>query len=277
MLNYLKIAACVSLLSLSGAVGAEVAIFTAGENAERLGYPFSEAVRVGDMLYLSGQIGTVPGENGLIAGGIEAETRQTLANIRNALRRQGLSTRHVVKCTVFMADMAEWPKLNKIYAEVFRPNFPARSALAASGLALDARVEIECIAAFPGRNQARSEEEAKVRDVIRLYAEGTFEGSREKLTQSFHNKAVMNGHLAGDLVLATPEPFIANMQSAPLSDVKDSDYQWEITSISVSGKVAAVVLEESGFPGGLRFTNYFHLIDDGTGWKIISKAFSSHP
>ena len=108
-------------------------------------YPFSPAVRVGDMLYLSGQIGT-DASNRLVPGGIEAETRQTLNNIRDVLERVGSSMDRVVKCTVMMADMAEWPAMNAIYATYFPRDKPARSALGANGLALGARVEIECIA-----------------------------------------------------------------------------------------------------------------------------------
>jgi 2-iminobutanoate/2-iminopropanoate deaminase len=108
--------------------------------------PFSEAVRVGDMLYLSGQIGLRPGTREVVPGGIEAETRQAMENIRAVLERHGSSLDRVVKCTVFMADMAEWPAMNAIYLTFFGDRRPARSALGASGLALGARVEIECLA-----------------------------------------------------------------------------------------------------------------------------------
>lgn len=109
-------------------------------------YPFSPAVRVGDLLFLSGQIGT-DSANRLVPGGIEAETRQTMDNIRDVLERTGLSLDRVVKCTVMLADMREWPAMNAIYATYFPRHKPARSALGANGLALGARVEIECIAA----------------------------------------------------------------------------------------------------------------------------------
>ena len=110
-------------------------------------YPFSPAVRVGDLLFLSGQIGTLPGTNRLTAGGIEAETRQTMENIRDVLEKSGSSLDRVVKCTVFMADMREWEAMNGVYATFFPNGKPARSALGATALALGARVEIECIAA----------------------------------------------------------------------------------------------------------------------------------
>ncbi|MFN3238480.1 MAG: RidA family protein [Pseudomonadales bacterium] len=114
---------------------------------KKLGLPFSEAVRVGDLLFLSGQLGN-SGGLGLVEGGVEAETRQTMENIKSTLERHGLGMDRVVKCTVFLADMAEWPAVNDVYKSYFGENPPARSALGANGLALGARVEIECIAAY---------------------------------------------------------------------------------------------------------------------------------
>jgi 2-iminobutanoate/2-iminopropanoate deaminase len=110
--------------------------------------PFSPAVRVGSLIYLSGQIGTDASANGaVVPGGIEAETRQTLENIRTVLTAVGSSMDKVVKCTIMMADMKEWDRMNAVYREFFKPDrLPARSALGANGLALNARVEIECIA-----------------------------------------------------------------------------------------------------------------------------------
>jgi 2-iminobutanoate/2-iminopropanoate deaminase len=107
--------------------------------------PFSSAVRAGDTLYLSGNIGNVPGTLDLADGGIAGETRQTMDNISAVLQEFGSSMDEVVKCTVFLADMAEWGAMNEVYRTYFK-NPPARSALGASGLALNARVEIECIA-----------------------------------------------------------------------------------------------------------------------------------
>ncbi|MCY3699758.1 MAG: RidA family protein [Gemmatimonadetes bacterium] len=113
--------------------------------------PFSEAVRVGNVLYLSGKLGTVPGE-GLVEGGIIPETQQTMRNIADALERYGSSLDEVVKCTVFLADIADFRDMSRTYMEFFPNHRPARSALAVGGLVLDARVEIECIATigFPG-------------------------------------------------------------------------------------------------------------------------------
>lgn len=118
--------------------------YLATPEQQALGLPFSEAVRVGHMLYLSGQIGTLPGSMTLVEGGIQAETRQTMDNIRDVLERYGSSLDRVVKCTAMVADMSEWPALNEVYVEYFPGPKPARSALGANGLALGARVEIEC-------------------------------------------------------------------------------------------------------------------------------------
>jgi reactive intermediate/imine deaminase len=98
------------------------------------------------MLYLSGQLGT-DGAFGLVPGGIKAETKQTMDNIRRVLERHGSSFDHVVKCTVMLADMSEWGAMNEVYVTYFaKDRLPARSALGVNGLALGARVEIECLA-----------------------------------------------------------------------------------------------------------------------------------
>jgi len=120
-------------------------------NVERLtsdamkGLPFSEAVRVGDMLYLSGKLGT-DSSGKVVPGGIAAETRQTMENIKAALERCGSSLDHVVKATVMLADMNEWAEMNKVYVTYFSDQLPARSAMGVNGLARGARVEIEVIA-----------------------------------------------------------------------------------------------------------------------------------
>lgn len=106
--------------------------------------PFSPAVRVGNLVFASGQIGT-DSTGTLVKGGIEAETAQTLRNLAKALTAAGSSMDRVVKCTVFMADMKEWPAMNTVYTAFFPRNKPARSAFGSTGLARDARVEIECI------------------------------------------------------------------------------------------------------------------------------------
>jgi 2-iminobutanoate/2-iminopropanoate deaminase len=106
--------------------------------------PFSEAVRAGDWLILSGKLGT-DSSGKLATGGIKAETKQTLDNIRGALERYGSSMDDVVKCTVMLADMKEWGDMNEVYTTYFKKDrMPTRSAFGVSGLALNARVEIEC-------------------------------------------------------------------------------------------------------------------------------------
>lgn len=119
------------------------------ESLER-GLPFSEAVRAGDLLFLAGQIGDDPATRAVVPGGIVPEAQQTLRHIKSVLERNGASMADVVKCTVFLADIKEWPAFNEVYRQFFKAPFPARSAFAASGLALDARVEVECIAYVPG-------------------------------------------------------------------------------------------------------------------------------
>lgn len=115
-----------------------------------LGFPFAEAVQVGDMLFLSGQIGNAPGTRSVVPGGIEAEAKQVMDNVGAVLRKRGLGYDSLVKCTVMIADMKDWPAFNTVYATYFKPGrFPARSAFGANGLALGAKVELECWAYNP--------------------------------------------------------------------------------------------------------------------------------
>lgn len=109
--------------------------------------PFSEAVRVGNLLFLSGVLGT-DSTNTLVPGGIKAETKQALENIKAALQRNGLGMDRAVKCTAFLADIAEWPAMNEVYATYFPTSKPARSALGGVQLVMQARLELECIAAI---------------------------------------------------------------------------------------------------------------------------------
>src|SRR2546425_408333 len=111
-----------------------------------VGLPFSAAVRVGNMLYLSGQIGVVPGTRQLADTGITGQTRQTLENIKATLAYAGSSLERVVKCTVFLLDIKDFAAMNAVYVTYFPKDPPARSTVAGSGLALGARVEIECMA-----------------------------------------------------------------------------------------------------------------------------------
>ena len=119
--------------------------FPMAESLDSLKLPFSEAVRVGTMLYLSGAMG-IDATGALVSGGIEAETHQALANVRSVLERHGSSMDRVIKCTAMLADMGEWAAMNRVYIEHFSMNLPARSAFGVSGLALGGRVEIECVA-----------------------------------------------------------------------------------------------------------------------------------
>ena len=111
---------------------------------ELANYPFSEAVRVGNWLILSGQIGVNPETGTLPPGGIKAETKQTMENIKRTLEKYGSSLDQVVKCTVMLADIGEWGAMNEVYVTYFPNHKPARSAFGTSGLALGARLEIEC-------------------------------------------------------------------------------------------------------------------------------------
>jgi 2-iminobutanoate/2-iminopropanoate deaminase len=109
--------------------------------------PFTPAVQTGNLIFLAGQIGTsASAQGGVVPGGITPETKQTLANIKDVLDKSGSDLAHVVKCTAFLADMKEWDAMNAVYATYFPEHPPARSAFGATGLALNARVEIECIA-----------------------------------------------------------------------------------------------------------------------------------
>lgn len=131
----------------TGIYAAEIARYDDGPFAG-MGYPYSESARVGNLLFLAGQIGE--DANGkLVPGGIQAETEQMMLNIEAVLARRGLAMENVVKCTVFLADIAEWGAFNEIYKKHFSHPYPARSALGASGLVVNARVEMECIAGYP--------------------------------------------------------------------------------------------------------------------------------
>jgi 2-iminobutanoate/2-iminopropanoate deaminase len=139
------IALAVSLVLTSSAMAAQSPpVEHIGEpsiNGQRL--PFSEAVRVGDMFYLSGQLGNKP--DGTLPQGIDAQARQTMDNIGAVLKRSNLGFGDVVKCTVMLDNMADWPAFNRVYVTYFPDGkFPARSAFGADGLALGALIEVEC-------------------------------------------------------------------------------------------------------------------------------------
>jgi len=121
---------------------------TPGSPASRL--PLSESVSGDHELYLSGQIGNVQPGQPVVTGGIPAEARQTMENIKAALAGQGLTYADVVKCTVFITDMTQLADFNAVYSPYFTPGrLPARSAIGVASLTLGAHVEVECIAASP--------------------------------------------------------------------------------------------------------------------------------
>ena len=122
--------------------------YTRPENTP-LNLPFSEAVRVGETIYLSGQIGVPPGKGKVVSGGIVPESKQTLKNIQEVLAHFNLGMNDIVRCQVMLLDIKEWPLFNSVYKNFFSAPYPARSAFAASGLALNSRVEVECIARVP--------------------------------------------------------------------------------------------------------------------------------
>ena len=145
----LSLAACASLVSTNPALADQpgtVEFLNSGKVVPT-NLPFSEAVRAGNTLYLSGQIGIVPGTLKLVPGGIREEARQAMENIKASLDAHGYAMSDIVKCTVMLADISDWAAFNDVYKTFFSNRYPARSALGANGLALGARVEVECIAA----------------------------------------------------------------------------------------------------------------------------------
>ena len=122
----------------------ELETFTTGVLPESL--PFCSAVRTGQAVYVSGNIGNRAGALKLVEGGIAAETRQALEHMEKALEAAGSSKERVVKCLVFLADMADFQAMNEAYVAFFGAHRPARSTVAVAGLAIDVKIEIECIA-----------------------------------------------------------------------------------------------------------------------------------
>jgi len=116
------------------------------EKAPKAIGPYSVAIRTGDLVFTSGQLGLDPQTGSLVPGGIEAETRQALTNLQHVLANSGSTLEAVVKTTVFLKDMADFPKMNAIYAEFFTKNPPARSTVQVAALPKSGLVEIEAIA-----------------------------------------------------------------------------------------------------------------------------------
>lgn len=140
-----SILACAVVGAASAQSPAQVEFLNSGKIV-RGDLPFSEAVRVGNTLYLSGQVGVAPGTLKLVPGGVKAQARQAMNNIKTVLETQGASMRDLVKCTVMLADMAKWSEFNEVYKTFFDGRYPARSAMGVNGLAIGAQVEIECVA-----------------------------------------------------------------------------------------------------------------------------------
>lgn len=121
----------------------------ATEEAPAAAGPYSQAVRVGNLVFTAGQVGLVPGTKEFAGPDIASQTRQVLKNIQGILEAAGSGMKHVVKTTVFLQDIAEWPAMNAVYAEFFPENPPARSAVQVAALPLGAKVEIEVVAEVP--------------------------------------------------------------------------------------------------------------------------------
>ena len=116
------------------------------EKAPKAIGPYSQAIRIDSLVFTAGQIGLNPATTELVEGGVEEQTRQVLTNLRNVLEAAGSGLNYVVKTTVFLKDMNDFPRMNAIYAEFFSEAFPARSTIAVAGLPKGGLVEIEAIA-----------------------------------------------------------------------------------------------------------------------------------
>ncbi len=120
-------------------------IFHASHEPKKQNAPFSDVVQVGNTLYLAGQIGMDHSVRKVVDGGVQAETKQAIENIKAVLEQHGSSLDNVVKCTVILSDINDFAAFNEVYKTYFT-NKPARTTFAASGLAANAKIEIECIA-----------------------------------------------------------------------------------------------------------------------------------
>lgn len=139
-------ALCPPLFATGAAASVGATEYYRSQAAIELDLPFSDAVVVGEFLFLSGQLGNLPGIPELVSGGIAAEARQAMDNIGTVLQANGSSFDKIVKCTIMLADITDWAAFNEVYVTYFEAPYPARSAFAAAGLALGARVEVDCIA-----------------------------------------------------------------------------------------------------------------------------------
>jgi len=145
VINYLRkcliIGACLSGVGFASTIEH----YNLPENQQK-NLPFSEAVRVKNTVYLSGQIGITPGQGQLVKGGFKAEAEQVMTNIGLVLKHFSLTHNDISKCMVFLKHLSDFPEFNQVYKSFFTPPYPARSTLVAADLALGALVEVECIA-----------------------------------------------------------------------------------------------------------------------------------
>jgi reactive intermediate/imine deaminase len=153
----LLLTCCIALI-VSAAIPTNWKTMTAGmadfPSSRQPDYPFSKVMRAGDLVFVSGQIGVKP--DGKLAEGFEAQSKQTMDNLAEALKSEGLTMDDVVKCTVMIGDMSKWNDFNVVYRTYFKPGkFPARSAFGANGLALGADLEVECIAYAPLKSKTK--------------------------------------------------------------------------------------------------------------------------
>lgn len=116
------------------------------EKAPKAIGPYSQAIKVGNLVFVSGQVPIVPATGEFVEGGIKEQTRQSLTNAKAILEEAGTSLSKVVKTTVYLSDMANFAAMNEVYAEFFTQPYPARSAVAVKTLPKNALVEVECIA-----------------------------------------------------------------------------------------------------------------------------------
>ena len=137
--------ASVLLTSFAQAKPSNVDFLNTGKANPNL--PFSQIVKAGNTLYMSGQIGINPATGKLAAGGFEGEAKQTLENSKRTLEQHNYSMSNIVKCTVMLTNINDFKAFNAIYTQYFSAPYPARSAFAVNALALDSLVEVECIGA----------------------------------------------------------------------------------------------------------------------------------
>jgi|SRR5690625_2400442 len=146
--NYIALGCIIAagaLAPLSNSNATEVEYLNSGKILPAT-FPFSEAVRVGDTVYLAGQVGNIPGGTELAEGGMKGEAKQVMDNIQTSLNAHDMSMNNLVKCLVMLTDMSEWGDFNEIYQSYFEEGrYPARSAIGVTELAFGARVEVECI------------------------------------------------------------------------------------------------------------------------------------